>query len=102
MNKIIIIVDGIEQEVENDFNFTSQAKPLKRTSLFKTEIYERMTDGELDIFDVAIEQADRRTRLMWRDCLEVQVDSPLFQVLNAQMVAAFGADRASAILSLDL
>ena len=89
MNKITIIIDGIEQEVENDFNFTSQIKSLKRNYLFKTEIYERMTDEELDVFDVAIEQADRRTRLMWRDCIEIQKDSPLFPVLQMQMAAAF-------------
>ena len=74
--------------------------PPSRTSLFKTEIYERMTDAELDVFDDAIEQADRRTRLMWRDCIEVEADSPLFPVLQAQMTAAFGEDRAEAILSL--
>lgn len=71
-----------------------------RTSLYKTEIYERMSDGELDILDEALEGADRRTRLMWRDCLEVMVDSPLFPILQAQMTVAFGEDRAEAILSL--
>ena len=75
--------------------------PPLRSSLYKTEIYERMTDAELDVFDNAIERADRRTRLMWRDCLEVQADSPLFPALRAQMTAAFGEERANTILSLD-
>lgn len=99
-----IIVDGKEKTIDLsalDLPPPVEVLPLLRTSLFKTEIYSRMTDDELDAFDDAIEASDRRTRLMWRDCLEVQVDSPLWPLLQFQMKEAFGAARTAAILSLD-
>lgn len=98
-----IIVDGKEKNIDiNVLGLPSpvDAPPHLRASLFKTEIYSRMTDEELDAFDDAIETSDRRTRLMWRDCLEVQADSPLWPVLQFQMAQEFGPDRASMILSL--
>lgn len=78
------------------------APPAPRTSLYKTEIYSRMTDQELDRFDREIESAPTRIRLMWRDCLEVQADSNLFPLLQAQMTEEFGKDRTAEILSLEL
>jgi len=75
-------------------------KPPERISLYKTDIYSRMSDEELDAFDEAMGAADTRTRLMWRDCLQVEIDSPFFTVLLDRLEAGFGKERAAQILSL--
>lgn len=102
MAKIKIMRDGVEELIDEK-EWSPPAMPVMvRPSLYKTEIYQRMSNVELDVFDSAIEQADRRTRLMWRDCLEVQADNPLFEQLKLQLTAAFGQERAEAILSLEI
>lgn len=71
-----------------------------RTELYKTEIIERMTDAELEVFDAELSAAPLRKRLMWRDCVTVLATSPLFAELRGGMTVSFGAERAEAILSL--
>lgn len=75
--------------------------PPPRSALFKTEIYSRMTDEELEAFEAALAVAPVRLRLMWRDCNSVEVESPLFPMLRQQLTEGFSEARAAAILSLD-
>jgi len=67
--------------------------------LYKTVIYERMTDAELETFDASMRAAPLRDRLMWNDCVTVNSANPYFAALSAAMLAAFGVERASVILA---
>lgn len=100
--KVIIYKDGQYLEVDkSSLDLPTGEAVFLRTSLFKTDIYTRMSDEELVAFDVGMEAADTRTRLLWRDCLQVDVNSPLFPLLQARLSEAFGPDRAAEILSLE-
>ena len=68
-------------------------------TLYKTDIESRMSDAELAAFDTALSAATVRARRLWTDCQMVHSDDPLFTALTTQLTAAFGADRASAILA---
>ena len=74
-------------------------EPEQPFSLYKTTIYERMTDAELSTFDTAMQAAPLRERLVWRDCVTVNSDSPHFGQLQAAMQAAFGTERTAIILA---
>ncbi len=100
--KTTIFQEGEYVEVDRaSLEIPTEAPVFLRSSLFKTDIYSRMTDEELSAFDLGMETADTRTRLMWRDCLQVDVNSPLFPLLQARLTEAFGPDRAAQILSLE-
>jgi hypothetical protein len=83
-------------------NFTAPPIPEalpQPFDLYKTTIYERMTDAELETFDASMRAAPLRDRLMWSDCVTVNSYSPYFAALSAAMLAAFGAERTAAILA---
>jgi len=73
----------------------------QRISLYKTDIYSRMTDDEFSLFISAMEAASARIRYMWNDCQQVEVASPFWPLLQQQLTEAFGEERTAAILSLD-
>ena len=58
-----------------------------------------MTDPELDRFDAALTAATTRQRRMWTDCTHIESDGAYFAALQGQFTAAFGADRAGALLA---
>ena len=68
-------------------------------TLYKTDIEGRMTDDELTAFDAALSSATVRERRLWTDCQMVHSDDPFFAALATQLTVAFGADRATIILS---
>ncbi|MDN3592118.1 hypothetical protein [Methylobacterium adhaesivum] len=67
--------------------------------LFKTDVLSRMTDDELDGFDEELATASTRERRMWIDCTRLVSTDPYFEGLKAKFAAAFGEDRAKAILA---
>lgn len=100
--KTTIYKDGDYVEIDKAFLDLPKETPVfLRAFLYKTDIYSRMTDEELAAFEVGMETADTRTRLMWRDCLQVDVKSTLFNSLHLMLSKILGFDRAQEILSLD-
>lgn len=67
--------------------------------LFKTDVLGRMTDDELEGFDEELATASTRERRMWIDCTRLVSTDPYFEGLKAKFAAAFGEDRAKAILA---
>lgn len=74
-------------------------EPVAPYQLYKTDIYSRMTDAELEAFDTAMRAAPLRERLMWADCVTVSSDSEYFLLLVSSMTAAFGDERTATILA---
>lgn len=74
-------------------------EPPRPYTIYKTDIVSRMTDPELEAFDTALTAAPLRQRRMWADCQALESSSEYFGGLTAQFTAAFGADRAKAILA---
>ena len=79
--------------------FPAQPDQSQSFTLYKTDIESRMTDDELTAFDAALSAATVRARRLWTDCQMGHSDDPFFTDLQAQLTAAFGADRSSIILA---
>lgn len=73
--------------------FAGLAPPRERT---KNTLTRRMTDAELMALDALLEAAPLRARMEWRDATVIEIDRP---DVRAMAEAAFGAARASEILS---
>lgn len=67
--------------------------------LYKTTIWERMTDPEIEVVYGAMQQQPIRLRMIWADALTVQSSSPFFADLHAFLSAVLSPERADAILA---
>lgn len=67
--------------------------------LYKTTIWSRLTDAELQSVVDAMAAQPLRLRMMWNDAITVESDSEFFGVLNQFVTAVLGASRAAEVLA---
>lgn len=73
--------------------------PVRVSFTYKTDVWRRATDSEVDQLDAALKQASTRMSRMWDDCQTIEHDSDFFDDLYEAMAGAFGDDRASSLLA---
>jgi hypothetical protein len=71
--------------------------PSGRT--LKSDVWRRATDDEAGAMDAMLNAAPAKLRRLWADSTILEHDSPEFAAVRDPIVAAFGAERADALLA---